>query len=518
MVFCARDPIGLRPFVYRLTDRSFVWASEVRQLLEAGIVEVEPNEGLVAEVLADEFRSKEETLFREVLRLAPAETLTVGVDTVQHRCFWRLDPERELRYRCDGEYAEHFREIFDAAVRCRLRSDRPMVAVSLSGGLDSSAVAGTAQALAREPGLPGIAAFSMVFPEMPAYDESRYSRAVAQLWGLEAHAVRSAPLPGARIREDVARHMDVPELASDQLLGQVRERMQARGCRVVLTGLGGDHVLTGSVLHYADLLRRGRIVAALGQYHADSRVGDAGWSPSVLVTAGVLPLVPAAVRRALAPLARRRGIRAIVPSWIAPEFAARLGLEERLRLHVPVPRPSSFARWDVCRSMVSASQLQLTEAAERTSAEYALEQRHPFFDRRLVEFCVAMPEAQRWHGDRTKAVMRRALHDRLPPIVRERRDKGDFSPLFIRQLEDLGGERFVDHLRIAARGWVDQGRISAMFREMRRRYARRPDVHEAYVDWLMPVWSVAGVELWYRSVVEGRSAANAPADRTSRSA
>ncbi len=503
-VFCARDVIGIRPFVYHLTDRVFVWASECRQLLAAGVVEPEPNEGMVAEVLADEFRRTDETLFRGVSRLPPAHSMTVGEDRVAVRAYWRLDPEREVRYAHDAEYDEHFRALFEDAVRCRLRTDRGVVAVSLSGGLDSSAVAGVAQSAARAAGGPALAAFSMVFPDRPAYDESRYSAAVARMWDLEAHAVAPSPLDADRIRTDAARHMDVPELASDQLLGQVRERMRARGCRVVLTGLGGDQVLTGSVLHYADLLRRFHLAAAWSQYRSDARVGDAGWTPAALVTAGVLPLLPAWFRAAAAPLARRWGYRRIVPDWVAPGFAARVGLENRLRLQVPDPRPSSFARWDVCRSVASASQLQLTEAAERTTAEYGLEQRHPFFDRRLVEFCVAMPENQRWRGDRTKAVMRRALAPVLPPEVGRRRDKGDFSPQFIGQLDALGGEAFIDRLRVAELGWVDQARISAMFREMRRRHAAHPDVHEAYVDWLMPVWSVAGVELWYRSVFETR--------------
>src|SRR5262249_33861455 len=57
------------------------------------------------------------------------------------------------------------------------------------------------------------------------------------------------------------------------------------------------------------------------------------------------------------------------------------------------------------------------------------EVRNPFLDRRLVELCLRLPPEAIYRDGTTKVVMREALHDVLPPLIRDRRDKGDLTPL-----------------------------------------------------------------------------------------
>ena len=84
-------------------------------------------------------KSYARTLYDRVLRLPPAHTMTVTKHGLTLRKYWSLDPEREIHLKSDAEYAEAFREIFEDAVKCRLRSAYP-VGTELSGGLDSSSV------------------------------------------------------------------------------------------------------------------------------------------------------------------------------------------------------------------------------------------------------------------------------------------------------------------------------------------------------------------------------------------
>jgi asparagine synthase (glutamine-hydrolysing) len=61
---------------------------------------------------------------------------------------------------------------------------------------------------------------------------------------------------------------------------------------------------------------------------------------------------------------------------------------------------------------------------------FGIEERYPFFDRRLVEFCVALPARQKLHGGWPRSILRRGLDGLLPPIVQWRTDKGDLTGSF----------------------------------------------------------------------------------------
>jgi asparagine synthase (glutamine-hydrolysing) len=197
-LFCARDILGVRPFYYYTDGRKFLWASELQQLFRDPGVPREPNEGMVAEYLAASLTDREETLYKGIMRLAPAHSLLLRAGRIDKRWYWDVDPSKEVRHRTDEEYAEHFSEVFAEAVRCRLRSQEP-VGAELSGGLDSSAVVGMAQRLYQEGRATdlGFVTFSLVYPGL-ACDESAYIDDVVRMWGVKSNRVRyEAPEPSA---------------------------------------------------------------------------------------------------------------------------------------------------------------------------------------------------------------------------------------------------------------------------------------------------------------------------------
>jgi asparagine synthetase B (glutamine-hydrolysing) len=133
--------------------------------------------------------------------------------------------------------------------------------------------------------------------------------------------------------------------------------------------------------------------------------------------------------------------------------------------------------------------------AERTAARFGLEERHPFFDRRVLEFAAAVPEGQRWRDTRTKLVVRNAMRNLLPASVLGRTDKADFSAHVVHALRALGGEGFFSQLQISSQGWVDVRQVMLMYRDMMLRFSRA-DV--SYTDHMFPLWMIASTELWFR--------------------
>ena len=176
-LFCVRDAVGNKPFVYFLDGRKFLWASELHQLLEDPAVSREPNEGMIGEYLAVNITHSEETLYKGILRLPPAHSLLVKAGRVVKHRYWEVDFGKELQYRRDDDYAEHFKEVFSEAVRCCLRSHRPIGAY-LSGGLDSSSVVCMAQTI-YEQGLAvdrGFETFSMLYPGLSCDESGSFAR------------------------------------------------------------------------------------------------------------------------------------------------------------------------------------------------------------------------------------------------------------------------------------------------------------------------------------------------------
>ncbi len=498
-LFCARDHIGIRPFYYYADDRRFLFASELASLLIHPAVPCEPNEGMIGEFLAGEITSQAETLYQVIFRLPPAHSLVLAENRLTVRRYWNLDLQRELRYGNDEAYAEHFRTLFREAVRCRLRSQGP-VGSYLSGGLDSSSVVGMAQSLR----LDGLAegqefeTFSLVFPGFPC-DESAYIRDMVQMWNIPSTRVRPERQHRAYFADLAQQDLDFPGYPNGTMGHPLRALAQEKGIRVLLTGGGGDEWLAGSFYHAADLLRGWRILPAIRRVGPDAGISDPHEIARTAVECGIRPLVPHALRRTLKRMLGRDG----VPSWIAPQFARRIHLAERLAAVSNVSRFANFAQKDIHGTLTSGWWIHSNEIEERAAFRCGIEERHPLCDRRIVEFALALPEEQRWRGIETKCILRRAMRGLLPESVRRRSTKAEFSLVFSEAFQALGGPRFFQRLPSASMGWVDKELVLAMYRQMVER--ETPDGSTPPPQgW--PLWMVAGIDLWWGTMSVRRPA------------
>lgn len=517
-LFCARDILGIKSFYYYTDGRTFLFASELRPLFEDPAVPREPNEGMIGEYLAMDVTSQEDTLYRGIFRLPQAHVMIIQPGRVRTARYWDVDPGREIRRGSDDEYAEEFLEIFKEAVRCRLRSHR-LVGADLSGGLDSSSVVCVAHSLSREGVVanPGFETFSLLFPGLPC-DESVYIQDVVRMWDITSNAVEAADPDVSRFTEHVRRYDDFPYPPSGMIYNPVSALAHAKAIRVLLTGLGGDQWLTGSLGHHADLLRRFRIADLIHQSRFDSQVLSGMDEPTsplfVVVRYGLWPLLPRAAQRVIkwALMGERDG----VPRWIDPQFARRIQLSERLRKKQTARhRFSSFVQRDLSLYLTSGWSSLQRELSDRYGSWFGLEYRHPFLDRRVIEYALALPEEQRWRRDHTKFVLRQAMRGLLPETVRQRLTKADFSYVYPKAMHAQGGERLFDSLAIDSLGWVDGERVRRMYRHMATSFAQGG---EDYTTYMWPLWMIFGIELWFKAVFLGGAAVSPRVSRVQEAA
>lgn len=495
-LFCARDLLGLKPFYYYADDRRFLCGSALHQLFEGASIPRRPNEGMIGEYLSLSPASRDETLYEGIRRLPPAHSMTIEAGRVRRARYWDIHPAKQVRHSTDAEYAEHFLSIFKEAVRCRLRSHGP-AGSELSGGVDSSSVVSVAQFLLREEKpVQRFEAFSAAFPGLPT-DESTYAREVAGRWGFEPNFVLPEKFSAEATRQTIGRFLDIPYSPTVVIADPLKARAREKGCRVLLTGQGGDDWLTGSVYYYADLLRQFKLRQCLRQIREDHRadlIVDPRYS---LLYCGLRPLVPDGIRRTVRWLRSRILGREGRPHWISPEFSRKIGLAQRLRRDPARLTFASYAQRDTYDALRSGWHVLALEVIERHGAEFGVEVRHPFHDRRVIEFAFAIPEQQRLRRGQSKFVLRQAMQGLLPDSVRQRVGKADASHLYAEALDALGGKRAVDSLSIAALGWVNRHEVRRMYEEMT--LARETSDYPG-LPHVQTLWAVFNLELWFNTV------------------
>ena len=172
----ARDRLGIKPLYWTVVRNRLLFGSEIKAILESGLVAAEPNEAAIPELLSTRYLSGSETLFKGIHRLLPGHLLVYERGQVATRQWWdvpvgRHDPA--LDGRSEPELVDEFRARLEDAVRTRLMADVPL-GMFLSGGLDSSAIAALMARMIDRP----LQTFSVAFRQR-AFSELDYARQVA---------------------------------------------------------------------------------------------------------------------------------------------------------------------------------------------------------------------------------------------------------------------------------------------------------------------------------------------------
>lgn len=480
----------------------FVFCTELQLILKHPDVRRDPNEGMIAEYLSAAIHDREQTLYRNILRLPAAHYLKVRHNLFTMQRYWDVDPAYQIRYSSDAQYAKHFEHVFAEAVSCRLRSCGP-VSAEMSGGVDSSSIVAFAQAHYHSVGKAesGFETFALGFPGKSC-DESAFSQSMVKMWDLTHHTLPSTVPESSWFIRETRRSGDFtpyPTWAAWDLLSSF---IQERGFRVILNGAGGDEWLTGSISHYADFLRHFKLKALIRQVCADLQFASRESVPAIifpsltLLRVGLWPLLPTGIRRAVKSVVRSRSANY---DPLELDFVRRTKLGERLAKRNSNRRFPTHAQQSIYGRLAESGWMAHgIEMRDRLDGLHDRETRFPFMDRRIIEFSLAIPEEQLWRGHDTKYVLRNAMSGFLPELIRWRRTKADFSHVFLEVFQMLNAARHFDDLTIASIGWIDGAKIARMYSEMVQSYQRK-DL--AWINYVWNLWMVLGIEIWYKEMI-----------------
>ncbi len=487
-LFCSRDRLGEKPLYYHWDGARFAFASEIKAVLPACARRSADNRAVLEYLDEAVLDAGDHTFFTEVQQLPPAHSLIVEQGALRVTRYWGL-PEggRAAEETLSFDHAvERLRELFEDAVRLRLRSD-VAVGSCLSGGLDSSSIVCVAQAL-RGCDAP-LQTFSSCF-EDPAYDERVFILPVVSHTRSHAHLVFPDPKELLEQMMRVVWHQDEP-VGSTSIFAQWAVMRQARqhGVKVLLDGQGADEQLGG--YHrafgawFADLLGQGKVRRFAAELSGYRRLHPS--LPKELLATLGRSLLPAPVVRAV------RGRMTGSASWIDTDlrraFRPRAEGERRGLTHL-----RAFERGLLTGNGLRA----LLHYEDRNAMAFGVEARLPFLDHRLVEFCDTLDPTCKLRLGQTKAILREAMKGLLPEPVRLRRDKMGFvtpeAHWFRGALSDYVREVLSDR-RTRERGYVN---TKAALRAFDAHVAGRVNLSRAIWRWL-------NVELWCRRFIDGSS-------------
>jgi asparagine synthase (glutamine-hydrolysing) len=483
----ARDPMGVKPLFYAYRP-GFIGIASRSQLLAAD-TDNAYDEQYFAELIGYCVPSADRSPFVGVHPLPPAAVTRLTSSGTVSTSYWSPAAFEPASYRQSAErdLIDEFRDLHATAVTCRLTRDRSAWS-QLSGGLDSSSVVSMAQWLARAGRVPEGLAGTVTWVDRhgTGNDERAYVQTVVQKYGIRNEQI--IDYSDSQDDEDGPPLVDEPSgrypfyTLDRRTAGIVRRA----GGRVLCTGMGGDDLLMGNMFFFADWIASGRPIHAIREMARRSAIGRVSFWELAYRNA-VVPLLPRGLRRALLPPSSK------APAWICSSMDRRYHIAERQTGLDAYSGRLRHKYADYANALVQALQGRVHDGLIHD----LLDTRHPFIDRRLIEFCLRLPPELCVRPYARKWILREATRGILPERIRTRVGKGAATALtgwWIDREHDRI-ERLLRDPILAQHGWIDAPKLRAAL-------ATRGANEKVYLD----AYHTIGIEMWLQ-VRSGRWAA-----------
>jgi asparagine synthase (glutamine-hydrolysing) len=415
-VIFASDFMGVRHIFYHLNAGFIRWSTDIGPLVLLAGVKFHVDDDFVAGYLAHN-PNGHSTPYREIREVPPGQFVRVRLGEAKVERFWRFSPKRRIRYKTDSDYEEHYRHVFRQSVRRRLRSDTPVLA-ELSGGLDSSSIVCMADDILAKEGAdaPRVDTLSYFDKTEPKGDDWIYFQKVEAKRGRPGLHIDGSTMAKSSTLLEFRQFCAFPGSlgVSDDLGDERADAVRKSGCRVVLSGLGGDEFMGGVPDPRAllgDLIVQGRLFRLASQLTAWSLVKRRPWVH--LLWDSAVDALPTAISQYFVPESK-------LEPWYRTDFASRT----RLR-HRQVAANETFGFWlPTRRSVIGGVQAMAHNLAKIPASMQMLEEAsYPFLDQDVIEFVLATPAEQWLRPGERRSLMRRSLTDIVPAEVLARRTK-----------------------------------------------------------------------------------------------
>ena len=489
-----RDRLGIKPLYYADLGDRFVFASELKSILQLSGVERQIDWNAINHLFLTLTTPATQSAIRGIRKLEPAHVLTVGPNrqtTITRYWDVSFEPNRRAS---EESLIEELRFRLDESVRIHMISDVP-VGAFLSGGVDSSSVVAH---MVRHSGRP-VKTFAVGFREA-AFNELPYARSVAERFSTEHFEALVGP-DAADVLDDIAWHLDEPFGDASAIPTWFVSRHAAQHVKVALSGDGGDELFAGYDKYRVERReRRYERIPALARKalrHVGTSLPEGAKGRNFLMHHGLTGwdryLDAGAFFR---PHQRRQLFHSDVLSEVTADDPLH---DSRARL---LRHSGNWLSAAQDLDLHSYLPLDILTKVDRMSMAHSLEVRVPLLDHKLVEFAATIPPEFHLNDGGGKRIFKKAMAGILPDEVINRPKRGFAVPLsfwFRGELEGVARELLLGR-RCRERNLLNTRYVSRLL-DLHRR-GRRLDLQ---------LWTLMSFELWCRSFLDPQAVVGARA-------
>ena len=471
----ARDRVGIKPLYYTQQQGQFLFASEIKALLENQICRRQADMASVAEYMVRSYVTGDRTFLSGVRKLEPGHLLIYQEGSVKKSKYWDVSFAEEDKG--EKHYVEKLAWLVSDSVRLQLRSDVPLGAY-LSGGIDSSTIVCAATRLLSRP----VKTFSGAFAEGPLYDERKYIGIVTAACKSDHHEIVPTMDEFFEKLPLLIWFLDEPVVGAGVFPQYAVSAMAGKHVKVVLGGQGGDELFAGYTKYY-----RPYFAERIADF---AKLRFSRSSPSTIVPDFLMFLknrgstdIPAFFRRLSAPSAS---------SALSPRM-------RRLAKELPLPSlPKGLGSLELMLYSDLKEYLQgLLHVEDRASMAASIESRVPILDHRIVELAASVPYKYKMRHGLTKYLLRQAAKGSVPDVILARRDKMGFpTPIdiwFSRRSRAILD--FLNSPEVESRGVLDRRKAIDMVSDHVRGKSNNSFI----------IWKMINIELWFSLFIERKS-------------
>jgi asparagine synthase (glutamine-hydrolysing) len=494
-LFIARDRIGIKPLYYWLDEKSLVFGSEIKAILADPDVKPEVVPEMIDRFLTFYYVPGEETLFRNIRKLAPGSYLVVKNGQARISQYWdlRFSPTAQ-----SFEAAEKkFLEILEESVALHMISDVP-VGFLLSGGVDSTAMLGFAVGKTVYP----LSSFTLGFDSPGLADERPYAKLAAACYGSEHHEMTITAKEFSDFLPEFAWHMEEPVCEPQAVALYYVSKMAKDFVKVLISGEGGDEAFAGYQT-YRGVLWLERLKNILGPLNSTASSILASMNRILgarrLSKYGPLMRLPFKdyyYSRTSSPFSYFNTHAHELYSTGFGDTVDKNFSTLAVKTYLGDDRGGSYVNRMLYVDTKTSLPDDLLLKADKMTMANSIELRVPLLDHKLLEFAAGLPENFKIRGLTTKYLVKTALRHRLPKEILHRKKAGFPVP-------------YEMWLRTELKGWLSDVLLDS--RTLSRGYFKKSGIESLLSKdstqggHSKELLSLVALELWHREFLDARS-------------
>jgi asparagine synthase (glutamine-hydrolysing) len=488
VMFLARDRVGIKPLYYWQSDKCLIFASEIKAILADPSVNAEVFPEMIDRFLTFNYMPGEETLFKNIYKLAPGSCMTIKDGKVKTRQYWDLKFAPAERSMAQAE--QELMGMLEESVRLHMISDVP-VGFLLSGGVDSTAMLGLAVGKTDKT----LNSFTIGFSAPGIADERPFAAMAAKRYGSDHHEMTINARDFMDFLPKFAWHMEEPVCEPPAVALYYVSRMAKDYVKVLISGEGGDEAFAGYP-NYRNFLWLERFKSAfkpfMGPIAAGTRMVNGAVKSDRVTRYAALMNVPFESYYFGRTYSPNSYFNDPANHPYANDFSRKVnktlslrGAQKYLTQNTATGRVNRMLYVDTKTWLPD----ELLVKADKITMANSIELRVPFLDHKFLEFAASLPENFKVRGLKTKFLAKKTLEGLVPQEILDRKKAGfpvPYARWMRTELKDWVHDILFDR-ETMDRGYFDKNSIEQIVKQDSDRGTYPKEI-----------FSLVALELWHR--------------------